>query len=167
MDLNLCGPDEPGTSFLDLNEPSYVTIAVLLESYITKSKPLLECPKWPQHYTDTYDHARLYVIADKYDVKGLKAAAAEKFEEGIKDMDLGSALFKTAEFVYSSTPDGDWRLRDAVVRQFSELFDDFGMPDRADNFLSRLPELAHGILQVKYNKGAANRHNSGRKNTKV
>ncbi|CAM1504940.1 Fc.00g025310.m01.CDS01 [Cosmosporella sp. VM-42] len=65
-------------------------------------------------------HAKVYALGEKYDIQGLKAVAAEKFEEEVKDhWDTGDFL-SAAQEVYTSTVEEDRLMRDIVVRVFDE-----------------------------------------------
>ncbi|RYP93162.1 hypothetical protein DL770_000736 [Monosporascus sp. CRB-9-2] len=60
-------------------------------------------------------HARLYALASKYAVEGLKALAAEKFERGIGLHWETEDFLRAAREAYTSTDRADRRLRDAVL----------------------------------------------------
>ncbi|RYP19977.1 hypothetical protein DL765_003026 [Monosporascus sp. GIB2] len=60
-------------------------------------------------------HARLYALASKYAVEGLKALAAEKFERGVGLHWETEDFLRAAREAYTSTDRADRRLRDAVL----------------------------------------------------
>ncbi|RYO84306.1 hypothetical protein DL766_008139 [Monosporascus sp. MC13-8B] len=60
-------------------------------------------------------HARLYALASKYAVEGLRALAAEKFERGIGQHWETEDFLRAAREAYTSTDRADRRLRDAVL----------------------------------------------------
>ncbi|KAI9711495.1 MAG: hypothetical protein M1820_002058 [Bogoriella megaspora] len=65
-------------------------------------------------------HAKVYAIADKYDIPGLKDLAKGKFEAQVSKhwdcVEFSDAL----EEVYCSTVDGNRGLRDIVLQAFRE-----------------------------------------------
>jgi hypothetical protein len=67
-------------------------------------------------------NARVYAIADKYGVEGLKSLAQHKFEVRLHEIDLETDVFAVINEVYSSTPNSDRRLRDLIVaKMYSEI----------------------------------------------
>ncbi|KAE9973043.1 hypothetical protein BLS_003780 [Venturia inaequalis] len=71
-------------------------------------------------------HAKVYAIADKYDVPKLKILASEHFvrsfataESTVRD------IAETIEYVYDSTPESDRCLRDIVVHIAADRTSDF------------------------------------------
>ncbi|AEO55662.1 hypothetical protein MYCTH_2299733 [Thermothelomyces thermophilus ATCC 42464] len=65
-------------------------------------------------------HARLYALAEKYDVQGLKALALEKFKEEARIQWDSDDFIRAAEEAYTSTVDRDRGMRDAVVEAIRE-----------------------------------------------
>ena len=67
-------------------------------------------------------HARMYAIADKYSVPLLKELAKERFatclknieSKGIQSLDIPT-LATAIEIIYTTTPDSDRGLRDAII----------------------------------------------------
>ncbi|TID27488.1 hypothetical protein E2P81_ATG00245 [Venturia nashicola] len=61
-------------------------------------------------------HAKVYAIADKYDIPNLKTIAYEHFVRtfAIKESTVRE-IAETIEYIYDSTPESDRRLRDIVV----------------------------------------------------
>ena len=83
--------------------------------------------KAPAYVNRLHLNAQMYGIADKYDIPSLKQEAAEKFDVAILEMkhNQGRKTHTGASFldemmeaipcIYSSTLDGDRRLRDRAV----------------------------------------------------
>lgn len=67
-------------------------------------------------------NAKMYAVADKYDMQGLKKKAELKFKNGLTKIveihavtrDI-SQLFTAIPIVYTTTPDSDRALRDAIA----------------------------------------------------
>ncbi|KAF2232147.1 hypothetical protein EV356DRAFT_257268 [Viridothelium virens] len=65
-------------------------------------------------------HAKVYAIADKYDIPGLKALARRKFEVQVAQHWDCAEFPDALEEVYCSTIDTDRGLRDVVLQSFRE-----------------------------------------------
>jgi len=109
-------------------------------------------PTTPPPFTNPYDydfgdddlidndlvtHARVYAVADKYGIPGLKALAQKKFETQTAarwdDYDFLDAM----EEVYTTTAESDRGLRNVVVQAF-----------RAHPHLARRPETREVIDEI-------------------
>jgi hypothetical protein len=73
-------------------------------------------------------NAKVYIIADKYDVQALKNWAATKYEEVLPKSWNNSAFTESARIIYDNTPETDRILRDVIVQGASENID--GLLDR-------------------------------------
>lgn len=61
-------------------------------------------------------HAKVYAIAEKYAMEGLKALALQKFDQGARlDFEISDFVLGAKE-AYTSTPDEIRPMRDAVVK---------------------------------------------------
>ncbi|KAK3291910.1 BTB/POZ protein [Chaetomium fimeti] len=83
-------------------------------------------------------HARVYALAEKYDIKGLKTLSLGKFEIEA-DLHWDSDDFMCAvEEVYTSTVDEDRGMRDAVVEA---VYNNAGVLEKESmqNLVKRLP----------------------------
>ena len=65
-------------------------------------------------------NAKVYIIADKYDVQALKKWAATKYKEVLPKSWNNSAFTESARIIYDNTPETDWMLRDVIVQGVSE-----------------------------------------------
>lgn len=82
----------------------------------------------PAYINRLHLNAQMYSTADKYDIPSLKEKAAAKFDAAIQKMhangsmnlhtgaSLVDELIEAIPHIYSSTPDGDRRLRDRAVQ---------------------------------------------------
>ncbi|KAF2440071.1 hypothetical protein P171DRAFT_489849 [Karstenula rhodostoma CBS 690.94] len=100
------------------------------------------------HAADLLTHARMYAIADRLLVTGLKALAAAEFRLAClhfwKEPEFGLA----AEYVFLSTPDEDKSLRSLVcktIAEHSELVKD----EKVDYLLKEHKGFAYDLLQEK------------------
>ncbi|KAK5005799.1 hypothetical protein LTR28_007268 [Elasticomyces elasticus] len=114
----------------------------VIEVYDAKPKSSPESPSSDMSATnnggDLVMHAKLYSLADKYGVSGLKALSRAKFKASIHDNWNGPELASATLVAYTSTADEDTDLRRVV----------------ADNLMSHLstvlrkPEVACAIDEV-------------------
>lgn len=90
-------------------------------------------------------HSKLYTIADKYDVPGLKNLAHRKFYYGCKAFGTEKQFVVAAEHAFSTTPDEDEGLR-CVIR--GTLIFHKSILGRADvkDFLKVRPALMYDIM---------------------
>jgi hypothetical protein len=75
-------------------------------------------------------HAKLYEIADKYEVSGLKGLAAEKFARACKKYYNHEEFVVAAEHALTTTPDSDEGLREIILETMVsnfEIFEDMGV----------------------------------------
>ncbi|CCF35582.1 BTB/POZ domain-containing protein, partial [Colletotrichum higginsianum] len=90
-------------------------------------------------------HAKVYAIAEKYAIGGLKDLAVTKFRTTAKTVwDAGDFLDAASE-AYTSTIDTDRGLRDVILGVFAEhvaLLDH----DEAKSLVKRLGSLAFDLL---------------------
>jgi len=90
-------------------------------------------------------HSKMYTIADKYDVPGLKQLAREKFSQATKRFWKADEFMVAAEHAYTTTMDEDEGLR-AIVRDTLEKNKEMlGRPD-VKTFLGKRPDLMYEIL---------------------
>jgi hypothetical protein len=94
-------------------------------------------------------HAKLYSIADKYFVKGLKDVARMKFEQCIDDSFASDAFYDAAMVVFVTTPDTDFGLRDIVTKRVSEEKAKYSLRinEKLDKALRDIPGLAYSVLR--------------------
>jgi len=72
-------------------------------------------------------NAKIYVIADKYDIQALKEWATTKYKEVLPTTWNSTAFIESARLIYDNTLDNDRVLRDIIIQKASEnvkvLFD--------------------------------------------
>jgi hypothetical protein len=89
-------------------------------------------------------HARMYALADKYQISGLKALAQRKFQKAALQHWNSEEFAPALRIVYTSTLEEDRGLRDVVISTISRdrLLE---KPD-VRTTVKDLPELAFGLL---------------------
>lgn len=65
-------------------------------------------------------HVEMYAMADKYNIRGLKMLAEEKFARAASQYWNNEELPAVMRSVYSTTPDSDTGLRSIVVKTIAE-----------------------------------------------
>ncbi|KAH6840411.1 hypothetical protein B0T12DRAFT_459647 [Alternaria alternata] len=93
-------------------------------------------------------HAKMYEIADKYDVVGLKDLVIEKFHRACQHFWDSDMFPVAAHHVFSTTPDHDKGLRDIVSATISAHMGLIKKPE-VKVLLTEFNGLALGILEEK------------------
>ncbi|RYO70402.1 hypothetical protein AA0113_g3234 [Alternaria arborescens] len=93
-------------------------------------------------------HAKMYEIADKYDVVGLKDLVIEKFRRACHHFWNTDEFSVAAHHVFSTTPDHDKGLRDIVSAAISAHMSLIKKPE-VKVLLAEFNGLALGILEEK------------------
>ncbi|KAI4633805.1 uncharacterized protein J4E87_000971 [Alternaria ethzedia] len=97
-------------------------------------------------------HVKMYEIADKYEVRGLKDLAREKFQRSCKQFWDSDVFAVAAHHVFSSTPDSDKGLRDLVSLTISKHMCLMDKPE-IEALLTEFNGLAFGLLKLTRKRG--------------
>ncbi|KAI4666975.1 uncharacterized protein J4E79_001656 [Alternaria viburni] len=97
-------------------------------------------------------HAKIYEIADKYEVKGLKDLAREKFKRSCEQFWDNDVFAVAAHHVFSTTPDSDKGLRDLVSLTISKHMCLMDKPE-IEALLTEFNGLAFGLLKLTRKRG--------------
>jgi hypothetical protein len=108
----------------------------------------LDWPRSPR--TGLATHARMYALADKYQISGLKALAQRKFEEAARQHWNSEEFAPALHIVYTSTLEEDRGLRDIVIATISR--DRLLEKPEVRATVKDLPELAFGLLMYIWNQ---------------
>jgi hypothetical protein len=100
----------------------------------------------PSHADDLGIHAEVYALADKYNIKGLKDLAYEKFVQTLSLVYTDEKFFETVDIIYTSTPQSDVRLREKVAAHLVSLKIHHGMHKQLRRALETHHELAYYML---------------------
>ena len=92
-------------------------------------------------------HVKMYEIADKYEVRGLKDLAREKFQRSCKQFWDNDVFAVAAHHVFSTTPDSDKGLRDLVSLTISKHMGLMDKPE-IEALLTEFNGLAFGLLKL-------------------
>ena len=161
---NIAG-QESESNIIDLSHDTKRIVFRMVEFVYRGDYDVLNYPDYPTTDKDTPDgskvrhavlHADMFTVADKYDIVALGEKAKEHFEETIDSWSLDDSEFlEVTKYVYSTTPESDRGLRDAIVRETrlrgSQIIKDTGLKPRLEELVSTTPHFAwdlfHNSLQ--------------------
>ncbi|KAF4437653.1 polyketide synthase [Fusarium austroafricanum] len=117
------------------------------ESNSDITREMEETPEGDTRVDDSHPtfHVRVYAIAEKYDVMGLKDCAIREFEEVMKKRPSSEQFINSAEEAYTSTIPEDKHMRNAIVRNFHahpEWLDEKCVQD----VIQKIPQLLYDLL---------------------
>lgn len=97
-------------------------------------------------------HASMFAVADKYDIAALGDVAKGKFERAISKTAIDNGHFlEVINNVYSTTPESNRGLRDAIVEQTqirgSMIREDPVLNPRLEKIVSTTPQFAWDLIQ--------------------
>ncbi|KAF1943876.1 hypothetical protein EJ02DRAFT_501833 [Clathrospora elynae] len=104
----------------------------------------------PTGTEDPITHAKVYALAEKYNLKGLKDLAREKFTASLEHTFPGLEFFNAVDVVFTSTPDNDHGLRKVVAFHLSQQKEMYGMYGRLEHALKSTPSLAFHMIWCEY-----------------
>lgn len=93
-------------------------------------------------------HAKMYEVADKYDVIGLKKIAREKFLRAAAHYWNSERFAPAAHYAFSTTPEEDKGLRDVVSNIVSKHMELLNKP-AVEALLTEFNGLAVGLLKMR------------------
>jgi hypothetical protein len=65
-------------------------------------------------------NAKVYIIAEKYDIQSLKEWAATKYNEVLPATWNSTSFIESARLIFENTPESDRILRDIIIRKTGE-----------------------------------------------
>ena len=98
---------------------------------------------------DLVAHARVYALAEKYGIEGLKTLAKQKFEVTAADHWCETEFLESAEEAYTSTVESDRGLRDVVLQSFRQRPELASRPD-VQKTVQYVPSLAFDLYRVAF-----------------
>jgi hypothetical protein len=95
-------------------------------------------------------HAKVYTVADKYLIRGLKAIASQKFQCAIRHYNLFACdkFYKTIKKILEIIPDGDPSVRDMIVERVRNEKAIYGIQGHTalEDALKNIPNLAYWVM---------------------
>lgn len=96
-------------------------------------------------------HAKVYIIADKYDIHGLREFALHKLQKDIVDVPFDAEVkIKTIHHLMDNTTDRDEAIRTLIAEELCGDMDWFGMRTRVQGILDRYPQLRDFCLRYQF-----------------
>ena len=97
-------------------------------------------------------HARLYALGSTYQIKGLKALAADKFSTAAKYAWNHASFLEAIKIVYTATPDTDRAMRDVIVATVQDHINILGDRKEFEQTVRSIEGLAYGLLRGRMRK---------------
>ncbi|PVI05414.1 hypothetical protein DM02DRAFT_686347 [Periconia macrospinosa] len=95
-------------------------------------------------------HVKVYAIAHKYFIDGLKNLAIQKFSAQVPEIALSWNFLDVIDEVYTTTADVDDGLRMAVAQWISNVIEGFGLMPALEDKLNQFPQLAVHLMKLRY-----------------
>jgi hypothetical protein len=95
-------------------------------------------------------HTKVYALADKYLIDGLKAVALEKFREDVKTSWSTEEFLKAIEVAYTSTLDRTVGMRHVIVSTICDNEHWLLNRDSVKQCLRDTPDLAYDVLMHRH-----------------
>jgi len=114
------------------------------------------CSQLPGHTPGSEQlliHAKMYEIADKYHVVGLKELVLEKFSQACQKYWNEPCFAAAAHHAFSTTPDNDLGLRDIVSLTIATHMTELMKKPEVEALLLEFNGLAFGLLKRKMDQG--------------
>jgi hypothetical protein len=92
-------------------------------------------------------HTRVYALAEKYGIKGLKALAKSKFASQMSLHFASTEFAPSIQEVYESTVDSDRGLRDVVIQAFRS-HPEVALREDVEDVVRNTPGLAWELFRV-------------------
>jgi hypothetical protein len=138
------------TGLLEIDGEILTAVKPLIDNAFDKaSKSFRDGLRQPVSSEDCSIHAKVYSLADKYLVKGLKEAARDKFKSCMRESFAGRAFYDAVYIVFTTTPNRDAGLRDLVIQRVAHEKTRYCLaanPDLEDA-LEDMPDLVKRVLR--------------------
>lgn len=95
-------------------------------------------------------HAKMYAIAEQYQIEGLKELAVDKFIAASEDHFTNEGFYDAIDIVYTTTVGEDLRLRDVVAKYICDDIEVYGLHSRAEEKLQSVPDLAFRVMKMHF-----------------
>jgi hypothetical protein len=95
-------------------------------------------------------HTKVYTLADKHLIDGLKTVALEKFREDVKTVWSMEQFLKATEVAYTSTQDRTVSMRHVIVSTICDNEHWLLSRDSVKQCLRDTPDLAYAVLMQRH-----------------
>ncbi|KAL6167145.1 hypothetical protein ACJQWK_06591 [Exserohilum turcicum] len=157
------GGRESNNSTIDLpkDEPAIIKLLIqyLYEGEYDHSLPnechshIKETARFHDPAEQLVTHTKMYEIADKYNVVGLKDLVIEKFSRACEQFWYDTYFAIAAHRAYSTTPDNDRGLRDIVCKTIAQNMGALIKKPSVEALLTEFKGLARDLLKLKIDEG--------------
>jgi hypothetical protein len=142
---------------LDADDPKYVKLMFHyfyhLDYLEVETAGIKEQVLFEENFDETHvlneglliDHAKMYAMADKYGVPGLKDMALRKYEEAVKHTSAGFA--NSMIVIYTSTMDNDMGLCNVIIKFLTNNITNLMSKPKINQNVKDLPLLSHSLLR--------------------
>ena len=98
-------------------------------------------------------HAKIYAIADKYNILGLKELAIDMFIAASGDHFTNKGFYDAIDIVYASTMENGLGQRDVVAGCIWNDIEVYWLQPRAEEKLKSVPDLAFRVMKKHFGPG--------------
>jgi hypothetical protein len=130
------------------NYCDYDCVDFICQSCCPNTLPVVTFPPAKGDAKQLLLHAKMYEIADKYDVVDLKQLAREKFLRATAQYWNSELFAPAAHYAFSTTPEQDKGLRDVVSKTISTHMVLLNKP-AVEALLTEFNGLAFGLLKMR------------------
>ncbi|KAF2107726.1 hypothetical protein BDV96DRAFT_505827 [Lophiotrema nucula] len=133
-------------------DPHYAkTLHQIADGFERKRKAgALPTTQAPKFHHDILTHVRVYIMAEKYIIQGLKDTAMEKIKKIILFAHLTNPIWEALELIFKETPHNEGKLRWLAAQRIEQELISYGMYTKLQEFLWSTPDLAVRVLHLKY-----------------
>ncbi|TVY27059.1 hypothetical protein LHYA1_G004766, partial [Lachnellula hyalina] len=111
------------TKTIDLKDDDPRTVDLFIKFLYTADYDVLQAPETSHdptvvHTTEPDEllvHAKVYILAEKYDVSALKFIASKKFQLSLKLCGISDSFVTSLELMFTQTPENDRLLKDLAL----------------------------------------------------
>ncbi|KAI4761578.1 hypothetical protein E4T52_06342 [Aureobasidium sp. EXF-3400] len=156
IDVNTSEPDDFKWN-ADADDPKCVKLMIHyfyhLDYLEVETAKLKEKKRFEENFDETHilkeglliDHAKMYVMGDKYGIFGLKDLALRKYQEAYEHTSAGFA--NSMIVIYTSTIDNDMDLRNVIIKILTVDITNLMSKPKISQNVKDLPLLSHVLLR--------------------
>lgn len=109
-----------------------------------------------EDYTEVFlCHAKLYVVADTYDIPSLKQLSLHRLHATLKEFTLYPSrmndIATLAKYVFENTLPQD-KIRDMVTLYYACIVEDARKQDGLESLIQEIPDFAFGLISEMSNR---------------
>lgn len=157
-----CGStfNDCGACAAESEEPSFAQRGELAHEFLDKSGTVYPTPTSvfsPRKNTEGFEdytsvflcHAKLYVMADTYDIPSLKQLSLHRLHATLKEFTLYPSRFNDiatlAKYVFENTVPED-KIRDMITLYYACIIEDARKSEGLKSLIDEIPDFAYGLI---------------------